>query len=94
MGSHLLSIRSRLNFKKPQLLIRFKMVSLWNTRSGGDRVESPRGGHNEDNEGAPRIVVEREPDEHTRLLPQPSTLDGYLSPDDPAVSYKMLNASI
>lgn len=63
------------------------MVSLSNTRSGGERTESPRGGHNEDNQGAPRIVVEREPDEHTRLLPQPSTRDGYLSPDDPAVSF-------
>jgi hypothetical protein len=65
------------------------MVALSNTRSGGERTESPRGGHNEGNQDAPRIVVEREPDEHTRLLPQPSTRDGYLSPDDPAVSFSI-----
>lgn len=71
------------------------MVSLWNTRSGGERTEARRGGNDEDNEGAPpRIVVEREPDEHTRLLPQPSTRAGYLSPDDPAVSSNLHNASI
>lgn len=70
------------------------MVALWNTRSGGERAESPRTHNDEDNEGTPRIVVERDPDEHTRLLPQPSTRDGYLSPDDPAVSFEMLNASI
>ncbi|KFY24235.1 hypothetical protein V493_05360 [Pseudogymnoascus sp. VKM F-4281 (FW-2241)] len=62
------------------------MVSLWNTRSSGDRAESPRSHNEEDNEGTPRIAVERDPDEHTRLLPQPSTREGYLSPDDPAVS--------
>ncbi|OBT70997.1 hypothetical protein VF21_09888 [Pseudogymnoascus sp. 05NY08] len=36
----------------------------------------------------PPTAVEQ-PDEHTRLLPQPSTRDGregFLSPDDPAVS--------
>lgn len=70
------------------------MVALWNTRSGDERAESPRNRNDEDNEGTPRIVVERDPDEHTRLLPQPSTRDGYLSPDDPAVSFEMLNASI
>lgn len=70
------------------------MVALWNTRSGGERAESPRSRNDEDNEATPRIVVEREPDEHTRLLPQPSTRDGYLSPDDPAVSFEMLNPGI
>lgn len=67
------------------------MGPLRNTRSGDERAESPRNGNDDGNEGAPRIVVEREPDEHTRLLPQPSTRDGYLSPDDPAVSFEILN---
>ncbi|KFY90535.1 hypothetical protein V500_05152 [Pseudogymnoascus sp. VKM F-4518 (FW-2643)] len=63
------------------------MVSLWNTRPGGERPESPPT-QNDDDEATPCIVVEQ-PDEHTRLLPQPSTRDGregFLSPDDPAVS--------
>jgi hypothetical protein len=70
------------------------MVSLWNTTPGGERSESPRSHNDEDNEGTPRIVVEQ-PDEHTRLLPQPSTRDGregYLSPDDPAVSFEITSA--
>lgn len=67
------------------------MVALWNTRTGDERAESPRNRNDEDNEGT---AVERDPDEHTRLLPQPSTRDGYLSPDDPAVSFEILNASI
>ena len=62
-------------------------MALWNTRSGDERAESPRARNDGENEETPRIVVEREPDEHTRLLPQPSTRDGYLSPDDPAVSF-------
>lgn len=70
------------------------MVSLWNTRSSGDRAESPRSHNEEDNEGSSRNTVERDPDEHTRLLPQPSTREGYLSPDDPAVSFELFNDSI
>lgn len=70
------------------------MGSLWNTRPGDERAESPRSRNDDGNEGAPRIVVEREPDEHTRLLPQPSTRDGYLSPDDPAVRLGILDVGI
>lgn len=71
------------------------MVSLWKTKPGGERSVSPLDRNDNDNEEAPRIVVEapeEAPNEHTRLLPQPSTRDGregYLSPDDPAVSFEM-----
>ncbi|KAL5345009.1 hypothetical protein ACLOAV_009962 [Pseudogymnoascus australis] len=64
------------------------MASLWNTRPGGERPESPRTHNDDDDEATPHIVVEQ-PDEHTRLLTQPSTRDGrggFLSLDDPAVS--------
>ena len=70
------------------------MVSLWNTRPGGERPESAPTHNDEDDEATPRTVVEQ-PDEHTRLLPQPSTRDGregFLGPDDPAVSFRMSSA--
>ena len=59
------------------------------SRSSGD-LDTPR--HSED-DGRPaatrRSYDSREPDERTRLLPQqrrPPHQDGYLDPDDPAVS--------
>jgi hypothetical protein len=60
------------------------MVPLWGTKWDNQRDGSP---HNHNVEATePRHII-IEPDEHTRLLPQPSTRGGYLSPDDPAVSW-------
>lgn len=64
------------------------MVSLWGSKDGGDE-------RNEDESATPRDGEEsrqpahhardRDPDERTRLLPPPRN-EGFLSPDDPAVS--------
>ena len=66
------------------------MVSLWGTKKDDrDRDEATQDIH--DGEGSrraapppPRQSVEA--DERTRLIPPPSRHDGYLDPDDPAVS--------
>ena len=62
------------------------MVSLWGSKNSdehnqGDDAEhvGGEGGHQ------PRHSGGREPDERTRLLP--SRNDGFLDPDDPAVSF-------
>jgi hypothetical protein len=58
------------------------MVSLWGSKKDNDnaadesRIDVP-------GEAPPR---HSEADERTRLLPPPSRRDGFLSPDDPAVS--------
>lgn len=65
------------------------MASFWKTKPGTGRNESP---HIHDGEEGEITHQNVEPDEHTRLLPQPSTRDGYLSPDDPAVSSDMTTA--
>ncbi|RDL36656.1 Uncharacterized protein BP5553_06008 [Venustampulla echinocandica] len=57
------------------------MVSLWGTKDPDDRSE----GAPHDTGDSSRHAAQT-PDETTRLLPPPSTQEGYLSPDDPAVS--------
>lgn len=70
------------------------MVSLWGSKGNTERDDSP---HSRNGEPSEPVVVVAAPgparnsvdaDERTRLLPQqtPSGQDGYLSPDDPAVS--------
>ena len=71
------------------------MVSLWGSKNDGDD-------HAEDGEATPtngedsrhsmRPSGGRAPDERTRLLPPRG--DGYLDPDDPAVSFKAAHLSI
>ena len=56
------------------------MVSLWGTKNGEERPEGERGEDSPD-----RHSTALEPDERTRLLP--SRNDGYLDPDDPAVTH-------
>lgn len=55
-----------------------------NTKKQVDPAGSPHDRSGEGSETVPRHSID--PDEHTRLLPRPSTREGYLSPDDPAVS--------
>lgn len=58
------------------------MVSLWGSKKDDDDANPQNGEHS----AAPRSS---EADERTRLLPAnppPPGHDGYLSPDDPAVS--------
>lgn len=60
------------------------MVSLWGNKDGeenGDNATTPQNGAN----GASSNHQPHEPDERTQLLP-PAHHEGYLSPDDPAVS--------
>jgi hypothetical protein len=59
------------------------MVSLWGSKKGDD----PEGAAQNGESGGQHVVQPRvsEADERTRLLPPPSQ-EGYLSPDDPAVS--------
>lgn len=63
------------------------MVSVWGSRGRNDQARAEEGdrpvGEHEDSSAAPDS---REPDEQTRLLLRGSS-DGYLSPDDPAVSF-------
>ena len=59
------------------------MVSLWGSKNSGDGQENDDEENTQD-EGRPRSSRQREPDERTRLLP-PSH-EGFLDPDDPAVS--------
>jgi hypothetical protein len=63
------------------------MVSLWGSKKDDD--PEPAGTQNV--ESSERIITNQPPrnseaDERTRLLPPP-TREGYLSPDDPAVSF-------
>ncbi len=62
------------------------MVSLWGSKNGEER---DHGDDAEDDGGdgghQPRHSGGREPDERTRLLPPRN--DGFLDPDDPAVSF-------
>ena len=57
------------------------MVSLWGSKKDDDAEGTPHAGGPSVQQ--PRLVAEA--DERTRLLPPP-THEGYLSPDDPAVS--------
>lgn len=57
------------------------MVSLWGKKDD-DEETPPHNGESSDRTAEPRAS---EANERTRLLPQPH--DGYLSPDDPAVSF-------
>lgn len=62
------------------------MVSLWGSQKDGNDDASPRVASPN---GEPSNVRTSEADERTRLLvhhPPPTGHDGYLSPDDPAVS--------
>lgn len=66
------------------------MVSLWGSKDNGeDRNEddSAQAGEGEESTGrqTSHHAGGRDPDERTRLLPPPRN-DGYLNPDDPAVS--------
>lgn len=66
------------------------MVSLWGSKKGDD---SAADGTQHENNGPPHEEAasrHSEADERTRLLPPPSRHDGFLSPDDPAVSYSPL----
>ena len=63
------------------------MVSLWGSKNDGE-INTEEGGetptNGEDSRHPPRHSERREPDERTRLLPPRS--EGFLDPDDPAVS--------
>lgn len=65
------------------------MVSLWGSKNGAedhpddDGEATPTEG--EESRQTPRHSGGRNPDERTRLLPPPRN-EGFLSPDDPAVS--------
>jgi pimeloyl-ACP methyl ester carboxylesterase len=62
------------------------MVSLWASKKDDDNVaDQPRYANNGEAHGEPAPRVS-EADERTRLLPPPARHDGFLSPDDPAVS--------
>lgn len=72
------------------------MVSLWGSKKDDD-PQAQQNGHEEvdstlngTSENMPRDSSEQQADERTRLLPQqrlpPPHADGYLDPDDPAVS--------
>jgi hypothetical protein len=72
------------------------MVSLWGSKKGEGEDEQNGDQSSTQRPATPRRSEERpsqeyEPDERTRLLPQqrrPPPHDGYLDPDDPAVSPK------
>lgn len=57
------------------------MVSLWGSKKNDDNAADES--RSEAYGDAPRAS---EVDERTRLLPPPARQDGFLSPDDPAVS--------
>lgn len=63
------------------------MVSLWGSKNGEERTDTAEEENGRDSESRqpPRHSGGSEPDERTRLLPPPRN-DGYLDPDDPAVS--------
>ena len=62
------------------------MVSLWGSKNG-EEEEHENGDTQQESEGSrpnTRQPDRRDPDERSRLLPP--RRDGYLDPDDPAVS--------
>ena len=63
------------------------MVSLWGSKRGEDNAEEEREPDTGDGRRDARHSGGAEPDERTRLLPPRN--DGYLDPDDPAVSALM-----
>ena len=79
-----------------------KMVSLWGSKKNDEEQEagSTRGSNSRGGSRAPPSREEYEQreadaDERTRLLPRqprPPHADGYLDPDDPAVSYIYLHS--
>ena len=61
------------------------MVSLWGSKNGEEHAEGGQGEHDGQESRQPqRHSGGPEPDERTHLLPPRN--DGYLDPDDPAVS--------
>ncbi len=64
------------------------MVSLWGSKNDEEveheNGEAPATDGEESTQRNPRHAGGRDPDERTRLLPPRN--DGYLDPDDPAVS--------
>lgn len=58
------------------------MVSLWGSKTSDSNAAGEP--HPEGDGEAPARTSEA--DERTRLLPPPARQDGFLSPDDPAVS--------
>ena len=65
------------------------MVSLWGSKNG-EEEEDQNGDNVNDGEGSRPNSGRRgrDADERTRLLPPRN--DGYLDPDDPAVSYPLI----
>lgn len=59
------------------------MVSLWGSKDG-DEQHTDGGSTNEEDNNQQQPRQSREANERTRLLPPRN--DGYLDPDDPAVS--------
>lgn len=65
------------------------MVSLWGSKNGEERSEGDEAENSgDDSRQQPRQSGGHEPDERTRLLPPRH--DGFLDPDDPAVSVYLL----
>lgn len=69
------------------------MVSLWGSKKDGNHDSAPgsvhsrphsQNGNSNEHVASQRPRYSHEADEHTRLLPPGH--DGFLSPDDPAVS--------
>jgi hypothetical protein len=62
------------------------MVSLWGNKKDDDDQASigSRNGERSEPHSGPRASIEA--DERTRLIQPPQNHEGYLSPDDPAVS--------
>lgn len=61
------------------------MVSLWGSKNGEEQQHGVDGDHDE-NDNRNQSRQNREADERTRLLPHQRN-DGFLDPDDPAVSF-------
>ena len=61
------------------------MVSLWGTKNGNKGQDEDGERRGEDQGSHAPEHRHREADERTRLIP-PQNNDGYLDPDDPAVS--------
>ena len=61
------------------------MVSLWGSKNGEEQQDAGEGeNHGDESRQSHRQSGGPEPDERTRLLPPRN--DGFLEPDDPAVS--------
>jgi hypothetical protein len=63
------------------------MVSIWGSKNRDE--EEDDGNRTNGHDGSSSRGGQHEPDERTRLL-QPETREGFLSPDDPAVSKPLL----